>query len=83
MKHLPRILIIVLIISNIFFIIELARINSRMRNYINYYNSTEILLDSLELDIDNPVFCTDYGADYLHNSYNLHTSEKLLNHEHR
>lgn len=36
-----------------------------LKNYMNYYDATETLLDSLGVDADNPILETDEGSKYL------------------
>lgn len=53
-------------------VVQMNNINSKVidktndiNTYLNYYGATETLLDSLNVDVDNPILETDEGSMYL------------------
>lgn len=45
----------------------MENLQKEVNNYANYYEATEKLLDSLHIDVDNPIMESDAGACYLLN----------------
>lgn len=46
---------------------KVKNLQEEVNKYSNYYESTERLLDSLQIDVDNPIMESDAGASYLLN----------------
>ena len=45
--------------------------NKLLNAYDKYYISAESLLDSIGIDVDNPVFETDEGSKYLNDKFTV------------
>ena len=62
-------LYIVVIPSIIYFSEKTENLKNIKEVSLKYYNSTETLLDSLQIGLDDSIFNTKTGINYLNNKY--------------